>query len=176
MNTELVAVAHLVRARGIKGELVAIPLNDRRERFDQLRRVLVNGVELDVERVWWHGDRLILKFRGIDTRSQAEAISGTAVNVPVLERAPLPEGEFYLSDLVGCKVFHRASGHSVGTVSGWQESGGGAPLLELAGSPILIPFARSICREIDIAGKRIVIDPPEGLLDLNGPSRATLKP
>lgn len=170
MNTEpLVAVAHLVRARGIKGELVAIPLNPHRERFSQLKRVLVNGAELEVERVWWHGDRLILKFRGIDTRSQAEAISaisGTEVNVPVLERAPLPDDEFYLSDLVGCQVFERASGRSVGTVSGWQEPGG-PPLLELAGSPILIPFARAICREIDLARKRIVIDPPEGLLDLN---------
>jgi 16S rRNA processing protein RimM len=167
LNTEpLVAVAHLVRARGIKGELVAIPLNDRRERFDHLKRVLVNGAELEVERVWWHGDRLILKFRGIDTRSQAEAISGTEVNVPVLERAPLPDDEFYLSDLVGCEVFDRASGRSIGTVSGWQEPGG-PPLLELAGSPILIPFARAICREIDPARKRILIDPPEGLLDLN---------
>ncbi|MGA2182838.1 MAG: ribosome maturation factor RimM [Bryobacteraceae bacterium] len=166
MNTELVAVAHLVRARGIKGELVAVPLNDRRERFDELKRVLLNGTEYEVERVWWHGDKLILKFRGIDTRSQAEAISGTEVNVPVLERPALPDDEFYLSDLVGCEVFHRASGRSIGTVSGWQEPGG-PPLLELADSPILIPFAQAICREIDLARKRIVIDPPEGLLDLN---------
>lgn len=166
MNTELVAVAHLVRARGIKGELVAIPLNDRRERFDQLKRVLLNGAEHEVECAWWHGEKLILKFRGVDTMTQAESLAGIDVCVPASERPALPDDEFYLSDLVGCEVFDRASGRSIGTVSGWQDSGG-PTLLELAGSPILIPFVRAICREIDLAGKRIVIDPPEGLLDLN---------
>jgi 16S rRNA processing protein RimM len=166
LNRELVAVAHLVRARGIKGELVAIPLNDRRERFDQLRQVLVRETEYAVERVWWHGNQLILKFRGVDTMTQAEALAGADVCVPASERAALPDDEFYLSDLVGCEVVDRASGRSVGSVSGWQEAGG-VTLLELADSLVLIPFARAICREIDVAGKRIVIDPPAGLLDLN---------
>ena len=159
-------MAHLVRTRGIKGELVAVPLNDRRERFDQLKRVLANGAELEVERAWWHGDKLILKFRGVDTMTQAEALAGIDVCVPASERAPLPDDEFYLSDLIGCEVVDGVGGRIVGTVSGWQDAGG-PPLLELADSPVLIPFARSICREIDIAGKRIVIDPPQGLLDLN---------
>jgi len=159
-------VARLVRARGIQGELAAIPLNDRRERYDALRRVIVRETEYEVERVWWHGDRLILKFRGVDTRSAAEAISGNEVYVTELERAALPEGDYYLSDLVGCEILDRGSGRVVGVVSGWQETGG-PPLLELQGSIALIPFAQSICREIDVAAKRIVIDPPEGLLDLN---------
>jgi 16S rRNA processing protein RimM len=162
----LVAVAHLVRARGIKGELVAIPLNDRRERFNQLKRVIVKDADLEIERVWWHLDKLILKFRGVDTMTQAESLAGADVCISAAERPTLPEDEFYLSDLVGCEVFDRTTGRSIGTVSGWQESGG-PPLLELAGSPLLIPFARAICSEIDPARKRIVIDPPEGLLDLN---------
>jgi len=166
LNTGLVAVARLVRARGIRGELAAIPLNDRRERFDTLRRVVVRDNEYDVERVWWHGDQLILKLRGVDTRSAAEELAGTEAYVIESERAPLQEGEFYLSDLVGCEVVEQASGRRVGVVAGWQETGG-APLLELEGSKALIPFARSICREIDIVAKRIAIDPPEGLLDLN---------
>jgi 16S rRNA processing protein RimM len=167
LNTEpLVAVAHLVRARGIKGELVAIPLSDRRERFDRLTRVLVNDTDLEIERVWWHGEKLILKFRGIDSMTAAESLAGADVSIPASERPALPDNEVYLSDLIGCEVVDRATGRSIGTVSGWQDSAG-APLLVLADSPVLIPFVRAICREIDIAGKRIVIDPPEGLLDLN---------
>jgi 16S rRNA processing protein RimM len=166
VNTELVAVAHLVRARGIKGELVAVPLNQRRERFDELRRVLLGGTEYEVERAWWHSGKLILKFRGVDTMTQAESLAGVDVCIPASERPALPADEFYLSDLVGCEVLDGATGRGIGTVSGWQEAGG-PPLLELAGSPILIPFARAICREIDVAGRRIVIDPPAGLLDLN---------
>jgi len=166
LNTGLVAVARLVRARGIRGELAAIPLNDRRERYDSLQRVIVRDTEYEVERVWWHGEQMILKFRGVDTRSAAEAITGNEVYVTESERATLPEGEYYLSDLVGCEVIEQASGRRIGVVSGWQETGG-PPLLELEGSQALIPFARSICREIDVAAKRIAIDPPEGLLDLN---------
>ena len=160
------AVAHLVRARGIKGELVAIPLSDRRDRFDQLKRVLVGDAEHELERAWWHGEKLILKFRGVDTMTGAEALAGADVCIPANERPALPEDEFYLSDLVGCQVFDHASGRVIGTVSGWQESGG-PTLLELEGSPVLIPFARAICSEIDVSGRRIVIDPPDGLLDLN---------
>ena len=159
-------MARLVRARGIRGELAAFPLNDRRERYDALRRVIVAGAQYDIERVWWHGDRLILKLRGVDTRSAAEAISGNEVYVTESERAPLLEGEFYLSDLVGCEVVEQRSGRRVGVVRGWQETGG-PPLLEMEDSETLIPFAKSICREIDVARKRIAIDPPEGLLDLN---------
>jgi len=170
LKTGFVAVARLVRARGIRGELTAIPLNDRRERYDSLRRAIVRDAEYEVERVWWHGDQLILKLRGVDTRSAAEGLAGNEVYVTDSERAPLPEGEFYLSDLVGCEVIEGASGRRAGVVSGWQETGG-PPLLELEGSEALIPFARSICREIDLTAKRIVIDPPEGLLDLNAPSK-----
>ena len=159
-------MAHLVRARGIKGELVAIPLTDRRERFQELTRVVVKDAEYELERAWWHQEKLILKFRGVDTMSQAESLAGADVCIPANERAVLPDDEFYLSDLVGCEVVDRASGRVIGRVSGWHETGG-SPLLELEGSTVLIPFARAICREIDPTHKRILIDPPEGLLDLN---------
>ena len=82
----------------------------------------------------------------------------------------MPEGEFYLADLVGCEVFDQRSGHKLGQVSGWQEFGGPQLLEVLADGetqPFWIPFARSICVEIDPQGRRIVVDPPEGLLELN---------
>ncbi len=163
-------IARLLRPRGIRGELVALPLNDHRERFEGLRAVLVNGRQLGVERTWWHDGRLILKFQGIDTITEAEPLAGADVCVPMAERAPLPPDEFYLGDLVDCSVIDHATGSLIGTVTGWQEAGS-APLLEIAptsgGEQILIPFARSICIEIDPALRRIVIDPPEGLLELN---------
>ena len=80
---------------------------------------------------------------------------------------PLDPGEFFQSDLIGCEVVDRRSGESLGRVSAWQD-GGGAGLLELAGG-LLIPFARSICVEIDPARRRIAVDLPEGLTDVNRP-------
>lgn len=81
----------------------------------------------------------------------------------------MPSGEYYQSDLIGCAVFDRATGDSIGTVAAFQEIG--APVLEVSGGagsePLLIPFARAICVEIDIEGRRIVVDLPEGLKELN---------
>ena len=112
-----------------------------------------------------HGDRLIFKFVGIDSISAAEPLAGFEVLIPGSERVALPEGEYYLADLIGCEVIHHQTDQSIGVVSGWQEHGG-PPLLEVRrtdGSELLIPFAKSICIAIDPALRRIEVDMPEGL-------------
>jgi 16S rRNA processing protein RimM len=123
---------------------------------------------MEVERTWMHGDHLIFKFQGVDTISDAEKLAGAEVSIPFEQRAALAEDEVYQSDLIGCEVLD-AIGRSLGVVSDFQETGG-APLLEVKtpeGRELLIPFARSICCKIDLENKRIVVNPPEGLLDLN---------
>ena len=109
----------------------------------------------------------IFKFRGVDTISAAEELCGAEVRIPIEQRTPLGEGEFFQDDLVGCQLVDRSTGQSLGTVSGWED-GGGSGLL-VTGDGMLIPFARSICVEIDPAAKRIAVDLPEGLKDLNRP-------
>ncbi len=127
--------------------------------------MLVNQAELEIEQVWMHGDRLIFKFLGIDSISAAEPLAGFEVLVPGEERAELPDGEYYLSDLVGCNVVDHRTGQPLGVVSDWQEPGG-PPLLavkRIDGSELLIPFAKSICVAIDPALRRVEVDMPEGL-------------
>lgn len=144
--------------------MAAIPLSDHPER---VRQVTVGSRSLEVENVWRHGDRVIFKFRGVDSISDAEKLAGAEVSIPKGERADLPDGEYFQTDLIGCTVFDR-DGKVVGTVEGWQEYGGPA-LLEVNanGREVLIPFAKSICIEIDPGQKRIVVDLPEGLRELN---------
>jgi 16S rRNA processing protein RimM len=128
----------------------------------------VNEVPMEVEHTWMHGDHLILKFKGIDTISDAEKLAGAEVAIPFEQRAALVEDEVYQSDLIGCEVVD-ASGRSLGVVSDFQETGG-APLLTVKtpdGRELLIPFAKSICTKIDLERKQIRVNPPEGLLDLN---------
>ncbi len=119
----------------------------------------------EVESTWFHNGTLIFKFRGVDTISTAELLVGSEVRVPLEQRTPLDPGEFFQDDLVGCQVIDRRTGQPLGTVSGWED-GGGAGLLVLDDGS-LIPFARPICVEIDPAAKRIVVELPEGLKDLN---------
>jgi 16S rRNA processing protein RimM len=147
--------------------LSALPLSDRRERFGALRKVTVAGRALEIENAWWHQDRLVLKFRGIDSISDAEALAGAEVEVAPEERVSLDQDEYFLSDLVGCSVVDQKSGTVLGTVDGWEETGGGPMLLNVG--DVLIPFARTICVEVNPSDKRIVVDLPEGLAELNQP-------
>jgi 16S rRNA processing protein RimM len=144
--------------------LAAIPLSDNPER---LTRVFVREAPLQIERIWRHQDALIFKFVGVDSISAAEPLEGSDVCIPREERALLPDGEYYQSDLVGCQVIEAGTERLIGVVTSWQEYGG-PPLLEVLGEngkEILIPFAKSICATIDPPAKRIVVNLPEGLED-----------
>ncbi len=164
--SEWVTVALLGKTRGNRGELTAIPLSNKPERFEKLHEVYLfgSGEKYEVESTWFHDRTLIFKFRGVDSIPDAQNLSGAEVRVPFSERAPLEPGEFYESDLIGCEVIDRRTGESLGRVSALQD-GGGAGLLAVG--ELLIPFATSICVEIDPAAGRIAVELPEGLKDLN---------
>lgn len=123
---------------------------------------------MEIENTWIHGRHVIFKFKGVDSISAAERLAGADVAIPMEQRAEVPEGEYYQSDLVGCEVMD-ASGRLLGRVTGFQETGG-TPLLEAVtadGKELLIPFAKSICTVIDLAQKRIQVNLPDGLEELN---------
>jgi len=169
-----VAVALLGKFRGNRGEVTALALSDKLERYESLREVYLFGPgesgasrRYEVESTWFHNGTLIFKFQGVDTISDAEPLAGAEVRVPMSERAPLEPGEFFQSDLVGCEVVDRRTGESIGRVTGWDD-GGGNGLLVVDGN-LLVPFARSICVSIDPTAKRIAVELPEGLKDLNHP-------
>lgn len=118
-----------------------------------------------------HGGQAIFHFQGSDSITDAEKLAGLEVQISFADRVGLPRGSFYISDLMGCTVF-AANETRVGIVTDVQYTGEGArgtPIL-VVDSPsgeLLIPLAEEICTSIDVAAKRIVIAPPEGLLDLN---------
>jgi len=171
-DKEWVSLAVLRRARGIRGELFAESMGSPLERFTPGLSVTMfapDGCQqrqAEIESSWAHNGRLVLKLRGIDTRSGAEALQGWEVRIPLEERPP-PPGEYYLSDLIGCEVFTRDARH-LGTVTGWLDSGGPA-LLEVTkdNAEILVPLVPEICVEVDIGGRRITAQLPEGLEELN---------
>ena len=164
-------VARLGKTRGNRGEITALALSDRPERYQALSQVYLCGTGAplphQVEHTWFHNGMLIFKFQAVDTISDAELLVGMEVRIPLAERTQLEAGEFFQSDLVGCEVVDRRTGESLGRVTGWEDSGGPG-LLVVEGS-LLIPFARAICVEIDPEAKRIAVELPEGLKDLNRP-------
>lgn len=170
-ENEWITVARIVRPQGRSGEVIAELLTDFPERFTILetvraRRPAGEVCELKLERAWLHKGRVVLKFAGYDTIDQAEELRDLSLIVSRSQLVELPAHSYYDFDLVDCEVLTR-EGEWLGHVAEVQHCGA-APLLAVRdrGREYLIPLALDICTEIDIARKRIVVDPPEGLLDL----------
>ncbi len=169
---DLVLVARAIRTRALKGELVADLLTDFPERFEsttELFGVASNGEikKFQLENHWFQNDRIVLKFSGYDSVESAQTLVGYEFGVPESERVALAENEFYDWELEGCSVENQ-SGAPIGKVSEIVRTGGVEILaVEVEGrDAILIPMANGIVVNVDVPGKRIVIDPPDGLLDL----------
>ena len=167
--TDLIAIARITRPRGIRGELVAEVLTDFPERFDDLKNataVLPNGGrrELKIENAWFQNERVVLKFDGIDSIEAGEELRDAEICVSESDAVELEEGEFFDWQLEGCEAL-TVGGVSLGTVKELMRTGGTEVLVIEGEKEYLVPFAESICTEVDIENKRIVIDPPEGLLE-----------
>ena len=169
-------LARLTKSRGNRGELIAESFaNALDEAIGQnpvmLYRASVepNGYELvgsfEVEELWEHKGRPVIKLRGVDSISAAEALEGCEIRIPKEERPPAPMDEYYHDDLVGCQVVDSESGNALGEVTAWRDFGG--PGVLEVDNRLMIPFARSICVGIDVVAKQIRVKLPEGLLDLN---------
>jgi 16S rRNA processing protein RimM len=169
---ELIAVAKVVKVRGLKGEVVADLLTDFPERFEGLEHLIAltaNGSRqsLLLEEHWLQGGRIVLKFAGYDTIEAASALVGYELTVPEAERVQLSEDEYYDWELEGCRV-ENVAGERVGVVRGVMHTTGANDLLVVEGEQgreHLIPMVEEICVSIDITSKLIRIDAPEGLLD-----------
>ncbi len=170
MSENFVAIGRLTKTRGRRGELLAEFDSADPERLQRLRNVVLSlGARREsfpIEEIWDHSGRLVVKLEGIDSIDDAEPWERAEILVPREEVAPPEEGAFSHQDLVGCKV--EQAGVEIGVIQGVEEYGG-TPLLQVEaadGREILIPFAKAICKEIDVAAKRIRVELPEGLLDL----------
>ena len=169
----MATVGRIARAHGIRGQVIVnLDTDFPGERFQP-------GAELFVERggavrplrittVRFQGERPVIGLDGVETIDEAETLAGAELRVPVDRLSPLPSQTFYRHDLVGC-VVETADGQRVGTVREVDGTLGGSRLVvDGPRGDILIPLAAEICTAVDVGAKRIVIRPPDGLLDLNG--------
>jgi 16S rRNA processing protein RimM len=192
-----VAIAHILRARGNKGEVAAALLTDFPERLTQMREVFLNDGSgkseprrVNLKSFWMdrnHRGQGIFHFEGCASISEAEKFRGLDVLLPFEQRVVLPAGQYFVSDLIGCSIFESAAEAPVvasspcslatapslvGTVSDVQFTGegvSGTPLLAVktASGELLVPLAEDICTRIDIVARRIDVILPEGLRELN---------
>ena len=165
-------VGQIARAHGNRGEVIVnLETDFPEERFQpgaELFTLRAGAVEkLEITAVRFQSGRPVVAVAGVVTIDAAERLAGLELRIPAARLVALPEGTFYHHDLVGCRVETRG-GAAVGAVEA-VEGAAGSSRLVVGGAhgEILIPLAAGICTLIDVTAKRIVIDPPEGLLDLN---------
>ena len=167
----MITVARILRSQGREGELrlrfYHITPADCRE----LSRIFIGSEgdcrEYVIKSLVRRGKDYDLKLQGVDSLSQAERLAGRDVWIPEESLRPRPSGEFFLFELIGCEVVD-PEGKTTGRVTDILSVGESELLVvERSGEEVLIPFHESICTEVDVRGKRIRVDPPDGLLNLN---------
>jgi 16S rRNA processing protein RimM len=179
---EFVTLARVKKTQGRRGEVAVEVHSDVPGRFAQGMKLfaLPSGDEkrreLEVEDLWPHKEWLVLKFQGVDSITDAEALVGCELQVPSSQRAELGAGWNYVSDLVGCTVLDQ--GHEIGRIADVQFGAGEAPLLVVAdeaGRKFDVPFAEAYLESVDVSSREVRMNLPKGILEINAPPTAEEK-
>ncbi|HWY69068.1 MAG TPA: ribosome maturation factor RimM [Terriglobales bacterium] len=179
MSEEFIIIARIVRPQGRHGEVLAEILTDFPEKFAE-RKELWLGPENDAKRReyrlanhWFHKGRVVLKFAGVDSISDAELLAGYLVQLPIEKRAELNAGMVYVRDLVGSVLLDVSDGRQseIGQIEDVRQGVGAAPLLVVRrrGDEYEIPFAEEYVVRLDASRKVLEMNLPAGLLDVNAP-------
>lgn len=171
-----VLLARIVRPQGRLGEVLADLLTDFPERLAARKHLVLLPAtgkprEVTLEKHWLHKNRIVLKFAGVDSISDAETLRGMELAVSREGRAALTGDEVYIGDLIGCRIFDAGSGEEIGAIAHVETQPETAALLvvERKDGEVLIPFARAYLKRLDVDAKRVEMALPEGLLEINAP-------
>jgi 16S rRNA processing protein RimM len=186
---EWVSVARIRRAQGRRGEVFAEILTDFPEKFSERRELRlmpdaamvaspgaqpVTRAEPRTAKLtahWLHKGGVVLHFAGVDSIAAAEALTGLIVAIPRAERAALDEDQAYIGDLIGCTLMDVAGAEPVlvGAIEDVDLAAGPVALLVVRGArgEVLVPFAKSYLRRLDVDGGRVEMALPQGLIELN---------
>lgn len=169
---DLLLVGRVARAHGNRGHVIVnLDTDFPDERFKVGQTLLVGPEHGAAPRrivdVRFHQGRPIIGLEGVETMNDAEALAGAELRMRTADMAPLPEGTFRHHELIGCEVRDRQD-RFVGRVTAIEGPTERSQLVvDGAHGEVLIPLVADICVSVDPAAQRIVIDPPEGLIELN---------
>lgn len=170
MSIQQIALGDIVATHGVAGWVRLRLFNpEGRTLYSSARAELTRGESLlhvDVEQAKPHHGFVLVKLRGIDDMDAARNLVGHRLSVPAERLAPLGPSEYYYAEVVGFEVRDPIGGR-VGTVTRiWTKQGGDLMVVAGAEREHLVPAIREVIRHIDFVERTIVIDPPDGLLDL----------
>lgn len=160
-------VGKIVNTQGIRGDVRVIPLTDYINRFGDLKYVYLNDEKLikqEIESVSYHKSFVLLKFRGIDSMSDAEKLKDNYILVDRRNAVKLPEGRYFICDLIGLKVYDIGGG-SLGEIVDVISTGSNdVYVTRMDDREILIPALKTVVMDINIEEGRMTVHLPEGLI------------
>ena len=158
-------LGYVNNVRGLRGEIKVIQYCDYKEFFEELDSVIIKNTEYEIESIKYYKDQVVLKLAGIDTIELAETLKNQTVYAEKDALPPLPDGVFYIADLIGVKAYLE-DGTYVGEVTDVIQNGP-TDVLELKnddGKQILIPRVTEFVPYLSVTEKKMTITPIEGLL------------
>lgn len=157
---DFITIGQIINTHGLKGELKVYSLSDNIRRFKKLKNVYI---EDEIRNVVWckeQGDKVILKIEGIDSIEQAVKYKTKYLKVEREEAVKLPEGRYFVVDIVGCKVIDE-NNTEIGTVSEVIFTGSNDVYWVKGKKEVLIPALENVINSIDVEKKEIIIKPLE---------------
>ena len=154
-------IAQILRPHGIKGEVKVYPLSDDLSRFKRLKDCYIERGG-QYEPVTVTGSKLVaeapvLKIDGVDTPEQAEKLRGLYLSVDKQHAVKLPEGVWFVADLIGCAV-EASDGNSLGTLIDVLETNANDVYVIEGERRLLVPALKKLLALVDTEAKRIVLD------------------
>lgn len=171
MEEKMFTVGKIINTHGIRGDLKVLRVSDFEERFEIGNTLflvtdekVVRELEIDGHRI--HKGFDLVHFKGLDNINDVEHFKGSALKIKESQLTELDENEYYYHEIIGCEVF-TTDGVSIGQIKEILAPGANDVWVvkQAKGKDILIPYIEEVVREIDVAAKRIVIQPMEGLLE-----------
>ena len=167
---ELYAVGRIVKAHGIKGDVVVTPMTNSLQRFVKLKRAFIGKAAKDVrpvriESVSVGGRGVRLKFAEIDDRTEAEGLRGKIIFVDKEERVRIPKGTFFIHDIIGLRVVDEEE-NSIGVVKDvLQLPAHDVYVIDSQGREVMVPAVKEFIKKIDVSGGTMTVKLIDGLVD-----------
>lgn len=162
----LLEIGQIVNTHGLRGDVKVMPWCDDPEIFHELAYVLIDGEEFEIQKSSLHKNAVLLKLKGIDHINDAELYRNKVLKIPREELGELPEGTYYICDLLGCSV-ETVDGRNLGNICDIIKTGSNDVYVveDITKKQVLIPVIDEVIKSVSIDEKRIVIEPLKGLID-----------
>lgn len=164
---EKIKIGKIVNAVALRGEVKIYNYSDYKERYEELDKVFVANKEYEIESVRYQKEMVIVKFRGVNDRNQAEALKEKDIFITEDDLRELPEDTFYIRDLIGCQVYDETSDKKIGEITDvLQNTAQDLYQVKTAGgSEVFIPAVAQFVKSVSIEEKIVTVTLIPGFLD-----------